>query len=158
VKPQNWRLTMTIAIIASLVLGLVALGFGIEDLRKINNLTNTVAGLNGSIADSFAQLKTEGSAAAVTMSLPNPGATVSGTVLLDAAPASSNISAVSFVATGGTSNKIQIAKARLSLGGWGAEWTSSNLANGTYQIAAIAYNSEGRHTTSPAIVVTVKNP
>jgi hypothetical protein len=158
VKPQNWRLTMTVAIVASLVLGLVALGFGIEDLRKVNNLTNSVNSLNGSIASSFAQLKTDASAPAVTIVAPSSGATVSGSVDLDADPASSNVSAVSFVATGGTTRNLQIARGKESLIGFVAEWASSSLPNGTYQIAAIAYNSEGKKSTSPAVSVTVKNP
>jgi hypothetical protein len=32
------------------------------------------------------------------------------------------------------------------------------VPNGTYQIAAVAYSSEGKSTTSPAITVTVSNP
>jgi hypothetical protein len=158
VKPQKWRMTMTIAIVGSLVLGLVALGFGIEDLRKVNNLTHSVDSLNGSISGSLAQLKAAASTPAATMIAPSNGSMLSGNVSLDAAPLGSNVSAVSFVATKNNSRKIQIALAKASLIGWEAVWASSKLANGTYQIAAVAYSSEGKSTTSPAVTVTIKNP
>jgi hypothetical protein len=158
VKPRNWRLTMTVAITASLVLGLVALGFGIEDLRKVNNLTHSVDGLNGSISTSFARLKAAASTPAASIVTPANGSTVSGKVGLDASPIGSNVAAVSFVATGGSSKKIQIARGTVTLVGFGAVWSSSSVPNGTYQIAAVAYSSEGKSTTSPAITVTVSNP
>ena len=157
-KPHTWRVTITIAVIASLLLGLAALGFGIEDLRKINNVNHNIASLNGSIASSFANLKALSAAPEATMVLPAPGSTVAGAVLLDAAPVGTNVSHVTFVASGGTSQKVQIATGKSTLAGYGATWSSSSLPNGTYEIAAVAYNAEGKSSTSPAVTVTVKNP
>ena len=155
-KPHTWRVTITIAVIASLLLGLAALGFGIEDLRKINNVNHNIASLNGSIASSFANLKALSAAPEATMVLPANAATVSGNVVLDAAPVG-DVSSIVFVASGGTSKKVQIATGKPSLAGYGAVWTSSNLANGTYQIAAVAYSSQGKKSTSPPVTVTVNN-
>jgi len=161
VKPHTWRVSMTVAVIASLLLGLAGVGLGVEDLRKINNINHTIDGLNASVAGfnaSFAQFKTDAAVPAATMVLPAPGSTVAGAVLLDAAPVGTNVSHVTFVASGGTSQKVQIATGKSTLAGYGATWSSSSLPNGTYEIAAVAYNAEGKSSTSPAVTVTVKNP
>jgi hypothetical protein len=89
---------------------------------------------------------------------PTSGTTVSGVVLLDAAPLTASVSSVSFVASGGTSQNAPIATAKLSLGGWFSEWSTTSLPNGTYQIAAVAGDSAGKSSTSPAVTVTIKNP
>jgi hypothetical protein len=159
---------MTVGVIGSLLVGLAAVGLGVEDLRKINNISHTISGLNTSIAsdntfiagfnDSFAKYKAAAVVPAAIMIRPTTGTTVSGVVILDAGPISSNVSSVTFVASGGTSRKVQIATGKLSTIGFGAAWTSTSLPNGTYEIAAVAYQTGGRSSTSPAVMVTVKNP
>ena len=158
---------MTVGVIASLLLGLAGVGLGVEDLRKINNISHTISGLNTSIAsvntfiagfnESFAKYKAAALVPAATMIRPTTGTTVSGVVFLDAAPLS-DVSSVTFVASGGASHKVQIGTAKVSTAGWYSEWTSTSLPNGTYEIAAVAYATGGRSTTSPAVTVTVKNP
>jgi hypothetical protein len=138
---------MTVGVVVSLLLGLAAVGLGVEDLRKINNLNNNVA-----------SLKADAAVPTAAMLLPVSGTTISGTVTLDASQLSQSVTSVVFVATGGTSQNAQIATAKLSLGGWSGRWNSASVSNGTYEIAAVAYNSAGRTNTSPAVSVTVKNP
>ena len=105
-KPHRWRVSMTVGVVASLLLGLAAVGLGVEDLRKINNLNHTVAAL-----------KTATAVATVSMVSPTSGATVTGTVSLDAIPAGGSPTSVVFVATGGTSQNAQIATAKLTEAG-----------------------------------------
>jgi hypothetical protein len=147
VKPHTWRVSMTVGVIVSLLLGLAAVGLGVENLRKINNLNTTVA-----------NLKTTTAVAAVEMATPASGAVVAGSVTLDAVPAGGNPTSVVFVADGGTAQNAQIATAKLSIAGWTATWGSKSLPNGTYEIAAVAYNGSGKTSTSPGVSVTVKNP
>ena len=166
-KPHTWRVSMTVGVIASLLLGLVGVGLGVEDLRKINNINHNISGFNASIAGvntfiagfnkSFAQYKAAAVVPAATMIRPTTGTTVSGVVFLDAGPLSSTVSSVTFVASGGSSHNVQIGTAKLSTAGWFSEWTSKSLPNGTYEIAAVAYDTGGRSSTSPAVTVTVKN-
>jgi len=153
VKPHTWRVSMTVAVIASLLLGLAAVGLGVEDLRKINNINHFVAGFNAS----FAKFKANASVPAATMLLPTNGATVSGVVPLDANPVGTNVSSMNFVASGGTSKNVQIGSGRPTLSGWLFDWTSTSVPNGTYEIAVVAYNSEGKSSKSPAVTVIVNN-
>jgi hypothetical protein len=154
VKPHTWRVSMTTAVIASLLIGLAAMGFGIEDLRKINST-------NASLNATNASVKAANASAAVPVTnivAPNNGARVSGNVNLDAVSTGPIAASVEFVASGGTYNDVKIATGQLTKVGWVALWTTTGVPNGTYQIASVGFNAIGRSSRSASISVTVKNP
>jgi hypothetical protein len=153
VKPHTWRVSMTVAVIASLLLGLAAVGLGVEDLRKINDVNHTINGIQSSISS----LNVAVAVPSVTVADPTSGATVSGVVNLDAIPGE-NVSSVNFVASGGGSQKAQIAVGTLKSIGWVGTWDSTTVPNGSYQIFAVGANSSGKKVTSAGVTVTVKNP
>ena len=41
--------------------------------------------------------------------------------------------------------------------GWLAEWKTSTVANGTYSLQSIAYDTEGASRLSPSVPITIKN-
>ena len=97
-RQYQWRRLMTVAVIASLLLGLAATGLGIEALRKINNIKATEA--------------------AVSIITPVSGATISGVVGLGAKPIGPNVTAADFLATGGPYHDVKIGTGNRSVVGW----------------------------------------
>jgi hypothetical protein len=133
---DRWRLIISIAVGASLVLGLVGIGIGVEALRK------TKAPPTGPSA---------------SVIYPSSGSTVSGTTALDVKPLSPTVTTLNVVATGGSLHDTQIGVATPSLSGWITKWDTTTVSNGTYQIAALAFNQAGRSGRSASIQVIVKN-
>ena len=132
---------MTVAVIVSLFIGLAVAGLGLWDLHKINKIN----GQNASVP-------------ATSIIAPTTGQTISGLVSFDALPYGNKLKGVQFVATGGSSHNVLIANGVATYAGWGAQWNSANLPNGTYQILSIGYDTSGRSSQSPAIRVRVQNP
>jgi hypothetical protein len=141
VKQYQWRRSITVAVIASLLLGLAATGLGIETLHKIDNINNI----------------NKGTEPAVTVVTPISGATISGIVGLSAKSIGPNVTAVDFVATGGPYQDVKIATGALSLVGWISDWQTKTVPNGTYRISSIGYNVSGQSSGSASITVKVKN-
>jgi hypothetical protein len=135
-------MSMTIAVIVSLLIGLAAAALGLWDLHKIN----------GEIASIDTSVPT------TSIIAPTTGQTISGLVSLDAVPFGGHLKGVQFVATGGSSHNVSIANGVASLEGWGAVWDSANLPNGIYQISSIGYNTSGRSSRSLAVTVRIQNP
>jgi Bacterial Ig domain len=138
-------MSMTIAVIVSLLIGLAAAGLGFWDRHKINTINGQIASIDSSVP-------------ATSIIAPTTGQTLSGTVSLDALPYGNHFQAVQFVATGGSSRNVLIANGIATYAGWGAQWKSTNLPNGTYQISSIGYNTSGRSSRSPAVTVFINNP
>ncbi len=141
-KQRQWRRLMSIAVVASLLLGLAALGFGIEDLRKINDINKRYV----------STLPT------VSIAAPTSGVTVSGTTALDAVAVGPKVTAVDFLLTGGSYHDAKIATGKLLLVGFTAAWQTTNVPNGTYEITSVGYNALGESSQSASVVVKVKNP
>jgi hypothetical protein len=138
VQTDRWRLGVTVAVVVSLVLGLAALGVGIEAYRHRGHAKVPPV-------------------PATTIVVPKPGATVSGVTALAAVPIGPNVSAVEFVATGGPLHGTKIATGAPSLDGLLATWNTTTVPNGTYDITSVGYSATGASATGPAIVVVVHN-
>ena len=137
-RQYQWRRSMTVAVIASLLLGLAATGLGIEALRKINNIKATEA--------------------AVSIITPVSGATISGVVGLGAKPIGPNVTAADFLATGGPYHDVKIGTGNRSVVGWVAAWQTTSVPNGTYEISSVGYDAAGHSSRSASVTVKVENP
>jgi hypothetical protein len=129
---------MPVAIVVSLLLGLVATGLGIAALQK----TPTSTG---------------GPEPVTSIVTPSAGNTISGIQALDARAIGPNVVAVDFVATGGRLHDTKIGTGAASLLGWVSGWNTRTEANGTYNLVSIGYNAQGLSSPSSSIVVTIKN-
>ena len=145
-KPRRWRASITVGVLLSLLVGIGAVGLGLWDLHKINKI-------NGQTAVAL-----DNSVPATTLIAPTDGQTLSGVTGLDALAVAGNVKAVQFVANGGSSHNALIANATQTISGFAARWNTANLANGTYQIVSIGYNTSGKSSRSPAVTVHIKNP
>ncbi len=100
-NPRTWRTSITVAVIASLLIGVAALVVSIVDWNKVDDAKSSfdaalkVAAVNNAVP-------------ATTMAAPTNGATVSGVVNLDARPISSSVKSVDFVANGGTAHNVNV--------------------------------------------------
>lgn len=105
------------------------------------------------IAGCQAALKLE-----TTVVAPPNGATVSGTVGLDAkASGYFRVTKVEFYLTDGSGDARLISAARLTPYGWIGRWNTSNVANGRYTLRSRASNTDGLSETSAGVTVTVSN-
>jgi hypothetical protein len=137
-------MSMTVAVIFSLLIGIAAAGLGLWDLHKINKINGQIASVDFSVP-------------ATSIISPTNGQTISGVFLLDARALGNDVTGVQFVATGGSSHSVLIANGASFIGGWGANWNSANLPNGTYRIWSVGYSANGRSSRSPAVTVHVQN-
>jgi hypothetical protein len=133
-------------VILSLLIGIGAVGLGLWDLHKINEI-------NGKDA-----IALDESVPATSIVTPTNGQTLSGVVSLDAVAVGGKVKAVQFVANGGSSHNVLIANAQSAITGFGTLWHTTSLPNGTYQIVSIGYNTSGKSARSPAVTVQIKNP
>ena len=149
-NPRTWRTSITIAVIASLLIGVAALVVSIVDWHKVDDAKSSfdaalkVAAVNNAVP-------------ATTIAAPATGATVSGVVNLDAKPLGPSVKSVEFVANGGTAHNVKLGAGSPTLIGWILRWKSTSLPNGTYQISSVGYNPNGRSSRSASVTVTVKN-
>jgi hypothetical protein len=91
--------------------------------------------------------------------IPSNGATLSGSVFLDAAAADGvGVTSVSYVLSGGSYSHTPVASAGPTYYGWIGGWNTTTVPNGTYTLQSVATNAEGLSTTSAPITVTVANP
>jgi thermitase len=150
VNPRTWRTSITVAVLASLLIGVAALVVGIVDWHKVDDAKSSFnAALKVNAVNNAVP--------ATTIATPTTGATVSGVLALDARPIGLSVKSVEFVANGGTAHDVNIGSASPTLIGWLLRWKSTNLPNGTYQISSVGYNANGRSSRSASITVTVKN-
>ena len=92
-----------------------------------------------------------------TVLVPTTNATVSGaSVVLDAS-ASPGVTSVVYQLSGGTLTNQVIATATTTYYGWIANWDSTSVPNGTYQLESVASYPCGASGTSPPIDITVAN-
>ena len=68
-----------------------------------------------------------------------------------------NVTRVEFLLTDGSEPSKVIAVARPTFYGWVAKWNTASVANGTYTLQSIAYDSAGRKSQSKGVTVTVNN-
>ena len=93
----------------------------------------------------------------VSVLIPSPGATLSGSTYLDAS--ASNATSVEFRLFGGTYgfSAPVICTATLTDYGWLCAWNTRTVPDGAYVLVAVAFNSTGS-TFSSGVSVTVDNP
>lgn len=139
-EQNRWRTTITVAIIVNLVLGLTAVGLGVAALRQTPS--STEGGGGGPVT---------------AMVAPSTGAIASGVQGLAAKPIGSGAVAVDFVATGGALHNAKIASGVITIIGWVAQWDTRTTPNGTYSLASVSYDAQGRSGRSSSVVVTVRN-
>jgi hypothetical protein len=138
-EQNRWRRMITVAVIANLVVALGAIGLGVAALRQQPGTT------------------TGGGGPVTSMVVPSTGATLSGVQGLAAKPIGPGVVAVDFVATGGAVHGAKIASGASSYVGWLATWDTRRVANGSYSLVSVSYDAQGRSSTSPSVVVTVRN-
>jgi Bacterial Ig-like domain (group 3)/Bacterial Ig domain/Pentapeptide repeats (8 copies) len=92
-----------------------------------------------------------------TVLIPSGGATQSGTAALLDASASANVTSVTYELTGGTLTNQIIATGTPTLYGWLAEWNTTTVHNGTYQLNSVASYAGGVSASSTPITITVSN-
>ncbi len=93
-----------------------------------------------------------------TVAAPASGATLTGLVTLGADASSTiGVSKVTFELTGKKLHNSVVATAESTVYGWLATWDSAGVANGTYSLKAVAYDSTGSAGTSPSVNVKVRN-
>ncbi len=122
-------------------------------LRAI--FTNT----NGSATTNAATLTVLALPPTTSVLIPSNGATLSGSLFLDAA-ASDNvpITQVNYVLSGGTYNDTVISGSFPTYFGWIGGWNTTTVPNGTYTLQSVATNAADQSTPSASISVTVNNP
>jgi hypothetical protein len=90
--------------------------------------------------------------------VPSNGATVSGSIALDATASSPvGVDSVNFEVSGGSLAARVIGTAVSTAYGWVTSWNTANVADGTYKLQSVATDAHGRSATSPAMSVTVGN-
>jgi uncharacterized protein YjbI with pentapeptide repeats len=92
-----------------------------------------------------------------TVLIPSGGATQSGTAALLGAGATANVTSVTFELTGGTLTNQVIATGTPTLYGWLAEWNTTTVHNGTYQLNSVASYAGGVSSSSTPITIMVSN-
>ena len=133
---DRWRPIVTAVAIAGLLLGLVGTVLGIHSLGRTAS----------------------GPEPATSLVAPTNGAALSGTTGLDArAITPTTVTAVDFLATGGTLHDTKIATGATTLIGWVAKWDTTTVANGSYTVVSVGYNSTGHSSRSSGVAITVKN-
>lgn len=89
---------------------------------------------------------------------PTNDARLSGAELLDAAATDDvDLTKVEFLLTGGSEHSELIAVARPTFFGWVAKWNTASVANGTYTVQSVAYDSAGSKSQSKGVTITVNN-
>jgi len=134
---DRWHQLITAGVVISLALAIVGIGIGVKALRKPSSNPPNVP--------------------AAAMAYPTNGLTLSGTASLDARSLTADVTSIVFVASGGSMHDTQISPAGPSLAGWVGRWDTTSVPNGTYQIAAVAYDASGHSGRSAPVNVTVKN-
>ena len=89
--------------------------------------------------------------------IPSNGATESGAAALLDASASPNVTAVTYELTGGTLTNQVIASGTPTLYGYVAEWNTTSVPNGNYELTSLASYAGGVSASSPPITITVSN-
>ncbi len=89
---------------------------------------------------------------------PSRGATLSGTVSLDAeASANVKVTKVEFYLSGASQRETLIGSGRSTTVGWLAKWNTRTVPNGTYHLQSIANDAAGGSGHSESVTITVKN-
>jgi hypothetical protein len=97
-------------------------------------------------------------APSTTVLIPANNATVSGTAQVLDASASSGVTQVQYEITGGTLSDSVIASGTLTEYGWLAQWNTTSVPNGTYNLQSVAAYAGGVSGTSSSLTINVNNP
>ena len=90
--------------------------------------------------------------------VPENGAQLSGTALLDADAATDDeVTRVTFYLAAGTKTDLLIGRGVRTYAGWVFRWNTTSVPNGTYKLLSEAYDASGGHSYSTAITINVRN-
>jgi hypothetical protein len=90
--------------------------------------------------------------------IPVDGGKLEGTKVLDAAASdTSGVTNVDFRLGDREMHSMLVATATRTAYGWIADWNTTSVANGTYNLQSIAYGPDGRTSYSSAITITIRN-
>jgi peptidoglycan/LPS O-acetylase OafA/YrhL len=96
--------------------------------------------------------------AAVELVRPRNGATIHGNYILDAVSSfDTGVTKIEIEVTGGALKNAMIDPATFSRYGWYYQWDTTQVANGTYTVRAIAFNAAGKSSSSKAATIRVVN-
>ena len=125
---------------------------GVYSLQSVASYGREVSGTSPPIT-----ITVDNTPPASTVLIPSNGATQSGTAALLDASASSGVTRVTYELNGGTLTNQVIATGTLTLYGWLAEWNTTTVPNGTYQLNSVASYSGGVSGSSPPISIKISN-
>ncbi len=90
--------------------------------------------------------------------VPAAGAFLRGNAVLDASASDDvNVAKVEFRVSGGALNDALVGTGTLTAYGWLSSWNTTSVANGTYTLSNVAYDTAGNLTRSSPVSVTVDN-
>jgi photosystem II stability/assembly factor-like uncharacterized protein len=126
---------------------------GNYNLQSVASYAGGVSGTSSPISVTI-----DNAAPSTSVLIPSSGADQSGTSAVLDASASSNVSSVSFVLSGGSLVSSQtIAQGTLTEYGWLAEWNTTSVPDATYTLESVASYAGGVSGTSSPTPVTVDN-
>jgi hypothetical protein len=89
---------------------------------------------------------------------PADGATLSGTTVLESkTTAWVKVTKVEFLLTDESHHSTVLSEGSPTPSGWTAPWNSATVANGTYSLQSVAYDSSGTKRISKSVAITVNN-
>ena len=89
--------------------------------------------------------------------IPSNGAVKSGTGAVLDASASSNVTSVKFEMSGGSQSDQVVATATPTIYGWLAQWDTTSVPNGTYNLQSVAAYAGAVSGTSSPVSITIDN-
>ena len=97
-------------------------------------------------------------APSTTIIIPSAGSSLSGTSSLLDATASAKVTSVTYELSGGTLSDDVIATGTPTYYGWLAQWNTTSVPNGTYNLQSVAAYAGGVSGTSSSLTINVNNP
>jgi hypothetical protein len=124
------------------------------ELDGAHTVTATATDTRGQTASDSNGVAVDNTRPVVAVTSPLTGATVSGTIPVEATASDNRtVASVQFFLDGSS-----IGTDTSTTGGWSVSWDTTAAADGTHSLSATARDAAGNATTSAPVVVTVDNP
>jgi YVTN family beta-propeller protein len=125
---------------------------GTYSLQSVATAPGLPNGTSGAVA-----VTVNNRAPTTSVIIPSNSATVSGTVSLLDATASSGVTKVIYEVSGNGLSDVDVASGTATLYGWLATWDTTTIPNGVYTVQSLASYGGGLSGTSAGISVTIGN-